>query len=50
MHFPMRCLRSDSQRAGRAAAMLALGEAVEVNEAWDGGNAAWRKGVDGSLK
>ena len=50
MHFPMRCLRSDSQRAGRAAVMLALGGAVEVNEAWDGGNVAWRKGVYGSLK
>lgn len=30
--------------------MLALGGAVEVNEAWDGGKVAWRKGVDGSLK
>ena len=38
MHFPRRCLISDSQRAGRAAGKGALGGAVEVEERRDGGH------------
>lgn len=48
MHFPMRCLRSDSQRAGRAAVTGALGGAAEeVDERRHGAHVAWRKCVDG---
>ncbi len=49
MHFPIRCLRSDSQRAGRAAVKLALGGATEVDKGWDVGNIVWRTGVNGGL-
>ena len=45
MHFPMRRLRSDSQRAGRAAVIGALGGAAKVEERWHGAHVAWRKGV-----
>lgn len=49
MHFPMRCLRSESQRAGRAAVTEALRGAAKVDERRHGAYVAWRKGVD-SLK
>lgn len=50
MHFPVRCLRSDSQRAGRAAVTGVLGGAAEVDERRHGGHVAWWKGVDKGLK
>lgn len=49
MHFPIRCLRSDSQRAGSAAVIGPLGGAAKVDERRHGAHVAWRKGVD-SLK
>ena len=45
MHFPMRFLRSDSQRAEWAAVTGRSGGAAEVDEGWDRGNVGWRKGV-----
>ena len=50
MHFPMRCLRSDSQRAGRAAVTGALGGVANVDERRHGGHVAWRRDVDGGVK
>lgn len=47
MHFPTRCLRSESQRAGRAAVTGALGGAAEMDERRHRAHGAWRKGVDG---
>lgn len=45
MHFPMRCLRSDSQRAGRAAVTGVAGGAAEVDERRHGGHIArWTDG------
>ena len=46
MHFPMRCLRSDSQRAGRAAVgeALGVGGTAEVDERRHGVYVGWRKG------
>lgn len=49
MHFPMRCLRSDSQWAGRAAVTGALGEAVEVDERRHGEHVARQKDVESGL-
>ena len=46
MHFPMRCLRSDSQRAGSAAVTGASGGAAEVDERRHGAHFAWREGKD----
>ena len=50
MHFPIRCLRSDSQRAGRAAVTGASGGAAKVDERRHGAHFAWRKGVDRDLE
>ena len=46
MHFSMRCLRSDSQRAGSAAVTGASGGAAEVDERRHGAHFAWREGKD----
>ena len=50
MHFPMRCLISDSQRGGRAAVTGALGGVAEVEERRHSGHFAWRKGVRRGLE
>ena len=42
----MRCLRSDSQRAGTAAATGALAGTAKVDESRRGAHVAWRKGMD----
>ena len=46
MHFPMRCLRSDSQRVGRAAVAEVFRGAAEVDERRHG---ARRKGINKDL-
>ncbi len=49
MHFPMRCFRSDSQRAGRAAVTGAFGGTAGLDKRRHGAHVAWRKGVDRSV-